>query len=65
MISPASTYVMAKYGNLEMVKTRNGEIGVVRLPDGKLYEEWYIYYKEVYPDKPELLKAPDRIGKFT
>lgn len=27
--------------------TDRGEMGVVRLPDGKLYCEWHIYRKEV------------------
>lgn len=46
-ISPATKYCYNKYGNYRTVKTRNGEMGVVELPDGKLYDEWYIYHKEV------------------
>lgn len=45
--NPASKYCLKKYGNWQMVKTRAGEMGVVELPDGKLYDEWYIYHKEV------------------
>jgi hypothetical protein len=37
---------MEKYGNYEIVKGKQGEFGVVRLPDGLLYEAWYVYYKE-------------------
>lgn len=47
--NPSAVYCMEKYGNYEIVKGRLGEFGVVRLPDGLLYETWYVYYKETSP----------------
>lgn len=58
---PSAVYCMEKYGNWETVKSRVGEFGVVRLPDGKLYEAWYIYYKETDPEYFETIWAKQRL----
>lgn len=50
---PSAVWCFEKYGNWEMCRGKAGEFGVCRLPDGKLYEAWYIYLKEKYAEVPE------------
>lgn len=54
---------MEKYGNWEPCRGKAGEFGVCRLPDGKLYEAWYIYLTEHHGDQFDQLFMYDKEGK--
>lgn len=43
---PSAVHAIRRYGNWEIVKSRNGEFGVVRVDDGTLWEAWHLYYRD-------------------
>lgn len=44
--NPASTNCIDKNGNLEIVDTNEGQIGMCTLPSGKVCEEWALFRGE-------------------
>ncbi|MFA5930838.1 MAG: DUF333 domain-containing protein [archaeon] len=44
--NPASTNCIDQNGNLEIVDTNEGQIGMCTLPSGKVCEEWALFRNE-------------------
>lgn len=51
--NPASTYCVEHGGQLEIVTTSDGQLGICRFPDGSSCDEWAYYRGECKPgDNP-------------
>ncbi|GIU36310.1 DUF333 domain-containing protein [Shewanella schlegeliana] len=46
MSNPASEYCVSLGGDLAIKKGKEGQIGVCRLPDGEIIEEWLLYRRD-------------------
>ncbi|ABZ75841.1 protein of unknown function DUF333 [Shewanella halifaxensis HAW-EB4] len=46
MSNPASDYCVSLGGELAIKKGKDGQIGVCKLPDGQIMEEWLLYRRD-------------------
>ena len=55
MKNPASEYCIQQGGTLDIVKDKDGnQIGMCRLPDGRVVEEWAFFRSQHAQDQDEL-----------
>ncbi len=59
--NPASVYCVQQGGTLEIVKDKDGnEIGMCRLPDGTVREEWDFFRSSQPQDESNSAQLEDR-----
>ncbi|GIU13156.1 DUF333 domain-containing protein [Shewanella sp. MBTL60-007] len=46
MSNPASDYCVSLDGELAIKEGKGGQIGVCKLPDGEIIEEWLLYRRD-------------------